>query len=703
VAISPDHQHEFGPFRLDLTARLLFRDGRAISLPPKAYGLLALLAGNPGRAMSKSEIIAALWPDTEVEEGSLSFQISTLRKTLGPEGSKWIETVPRHGYRFRAPSALETPSAPDLFRRRPKRRMWIAAAGFVAVVTGGSLMVRSREPVEPSTSTPLTTYRGSETAPVFSPDGQAVAFMWDQGQTGNWDIYVKLPEAEVPLQFTSTPEAEFSPSWSPDGRGIAFARRLSPTAAQYIIKPYPDGPERILMTAKKCIPSAAQMLGQIRILTWHPDGRHLIIPNPEEDRSCGLAVLSIATGTIDRLTEPPPSEIDFAPAVSREGRKLAFVRGVGFPKFVLYAIGLSQDVKAEAAAWKVTSDTARMELGPAWMPDSKELVFSSGTSIADLTLFRVDASGGGKPRALPAAGPMAFWPSVSARGSLVFSTEMPGKASTWRVELPEDAGGGLSLSEIAPSSLMQQMAAYSPDGQRIVFESERSGEHEIWSVGISGSSIRQLTRLAAIAQSPAWSPDGSRIAFSAAPNRQRDLYVVGANGGTPRRLTEDPSDDAGPSWSHDGRWLYFHSNRSGAYQVWRMPAEGGPAAQITRMGGMQPMESPDREFVYYRKGERLWRLPLAGDGAESMVLEGVGQFNNVVLVDNGVFFLSAPAANETMDSRIRFHDLTTGRTRDVAALPGLVGWGLSVSRDRRTFLVTRKRAVEADLRTIRRL
>lgn len=698
MAVLSDQQYEFGPFRLDRTARLVFRNEDPVALAPKTFDLLALLAGNPGRAMTRTEIIATLWPDTAVEEGNLSFQISTLRRALGPEGSKWVETVPRHGYRFRTLAAVE-PSPPEAPARQGSRqRMWIAvAAALVAVVIVGSLLVLRREPVEPSASVPLTTYPGSETAPSFSPDGKSVAFMWNNGPGGSWDIYVKLPGVEAPpLRFTSTPQDDVSPAWSPDGRAIAFMRILSPASAQYIIKPYPDGAERILMTVEPCAPDL-----QLRVLAWHPGGNHLIITERQNERSCGLAALSIATSAAISLTEPPMGQKDSGPAVSPDGRKLAFIRGAGYPGLSLYVTRLSQDLKTTGSAWKVTSETARMELGLTWMPDSQELVYTRGNSVADFALFRVAASGGAKPRPVSGTGPMSFWPSVSSQGSLAFTLGHPGKA-VWRVEMPAGAGGAPVLSEVAPSTQMQQFGAYSPNGERIVFESERSGQHEIWTVGISGSPIQQLTNLAAIAQAPAWSPDGGRVAFAAAPRKQRDLYVVSAGGGTLRRLTEDPSDDAGPWWSRDGRWLYFHSNRSGVYEVWRMGVEGGMATQITRAGGMRPQESPDERFVYYRKGAGLWRLPVSG-GPESLVLEGLAEMSNAVLMKNGVFFVAAkPTAttNEKIDSKICFYDFATGRTRDVVAIPGPLGWGFSVSPDRRNFLVTRTHTSASDLRLI---
>ena len=93
--------YQFGPFRLDLERRLLSRAGQSLPLPPKTFELLLLLIQSPGRAFSKRELMSALWADTYVEEANLSFQISVLRKALGRDAA-WIETIPKHGYRFSA-------------------------------------------------------------------------------------------------------------------------------------------------------------------------------------------------------------------------------------------------------------------------------------------------------------------------------------------------------------------------------------------------------------------------------------------------------------------------------------------------------------------------------------------------------------------------------------------------------------------------
>ena len=79
--------YEFGSFRLDSARRLLMQNDRTLTLPPKTFDLLILLVESRGRVFTKKELMSALWPDTFVEDASLTFQISVLRKALGPEAS----------------------------------------------------------------------------------------------------------------------------------------------------------------------------------------------------------------------------------------------------------------------------------------------------------------------------------------------------------------------------------------------------------------------------------------------------------------------------------------------------------------------------------------------------------------------------------------------------------------------------------------
>jgi TolB-like protein/DNA-binding winged helix-turn-helix (wHTH) protein/Flp pilus assembly protein TadD len=144
-------RYHVGPFHLDLKQRVLFRAGNVVPLTPKAFDTLAVLAAQPGRVIAKSELIAAVWPDTFVEENNLNQNISALRKVLADDVT--IENLPRRGYRLLIPSDEPAPLTPNVVAiaadpehlpaTRRWSRSWLAIAGLL-LLTGVLLLVSRR-------------------------------------------------------------------------------------------------------------------------------------------------------------------------------------------------------------------------------------------------------------------------------------------------------------------------------------------------------------------------------------------------------------------------------------------------------------------------------------------------------------------------------------------------------------------------------
>src|SRR5439155_1277259 len=115
-----DASYAFGPFELIPRQHLLLKSGEPLTLKPRVFDTLRVLVENAGSLMTKDELAAVLWPDTVVSEGSLTQNIWLLRKALDEkeDGERYIETVPRVGYRFIAPvrrlPAAGEPSTPSL-------------------------------------------------------------------------------------------------------------------------------------------------------------------------------------------------------------------------------------------------------------------------------------------------------------------------------------------------------------------------------------------------------------------------------------------------------------------------------------------------------------------------------------------------------------------------------------------------------------
>src|SRR5688572_20400508 len=144
------HFYEFGAFRLNVTERLLYRDVEVVPLTPKVFDLLLVLVENAGHVLEKSSLMEQLWPDSFVEESSLTQNVSLLRRALGDADNNYIETIPKRGYRFVA----EVKENHQVARANPKD----AASNrnvttYVAAFTGCLLLVvvigfvyRSRRP-----------------------------------------------------------------------------------------------------------------------------------------------------------------------------------------------------------------------------------------------------------------------------------------------------------------------------------------------------------------------------------------------------------------------------------------------------------------------------------------------------------------------------------------------------------------------------
>src|SRR5690348_6754643 len=142
------YSYEFGPFCLDPFERLLTKNGAPVLLSPKAFAVLLFFVRNNGKALSKDELIKAGWGDTFVEEANLTQTISVLRKALGEglDDRVYIETIPKHGYRFRLPveaKPVVIPIVPD-DRRLDRRKRVLGLIGVGALLVILCVLVLAR-------------------------------------------------------------------------------------------------------------------------------------------------------------------------------------------------------------------------------------------------------------------------------------------------------------------------------------------------------------------------------------------------------------------------------------------------------------------------------------------------------------------------------------------------------------------------------
>jgi serine/threonine protein kinase/Tol biopolymer transport system component len=682
----------FGIFELDLSAVQLCKQGRHIELQDQPFHVLSLLVQRPGEVVTREEVRRALWPaDTFVEfDQRLNTAIKKIQQALddSAENPRFIETIPRKGYRFIAPvSGLEIPARGAAGPVQRPSRLWLAAGLFLLAIVGFAgwlLNTRTGTSDAPLVPLPLTSYPGAEWHPSFSPDGNEVAFQWRRPEQDHSDIYVKLVGAGEPLRLTNGPAANYSPAWSPDGRSIAFLRKLpNAKSGVFLISPI-GGSERKLSEVE---PASC--------LAWHPSSKWLVITDktsPEESPS--LFSLSLENGEKRRLTSPTQkTNGDQDPAVSPGGDALVFTRNSGANTWDLYLVALSEAFTPKGQPRRITFDST-FSYVPAWMPDGRAIVYSSG-SPHDPALYKIAFSRPGwrpgKPQRLAFASVGARNPTVSRQGRLAYSIATI-DANIWRLELN---GAGRTIKpprRLIASTHLDHNPTYSPDGTRIAFASNRSGSHQIWVSNSDSSGTAQLTffRGPGYTASPYWSPDGRQIYFGSTAEGQYGVYVISSEGGQPKRL----GSEAPESWSRDGKWVYFHRGD----EIWKRPAVGGGRMiQITRTGGAQAVESPDGRLLYYLKENKeftsLWKVPVEG-GPESQLLESVC-CQNFAVVEQGIYFI--PAWKGKDNSSVQFLSFASGKIATIATLSGAAAYGLSASYDGRWLLYSQYEPSGSDL------
>jgi eukaryotic-like serine/threonine-protein kinase len=334
---------------------------------------------------------------------------------------------------------------------------------------------------------------------------------------------------------------------------------------------------------------------------------------------------------------------------------------------------------------------------PVWIPDSREILFP-----ARGWLWRLDALTGGPPSRLPFVGQdvnTAVVSRVPGGGRRLVYARFFADTNVWRVDTARPGAPAASPPAAAIASTRNDLCPnLTPDGRRVVFLSDRSGENEFWVADPDGSNAFQLTSMAIVPGYPRWSPDHTMIAFHGdADGRRADVLVVPARGGQPRNITKGTAGAVYPSFSRDGQWIYFSNMESGGSRIWKMPSAGGAPVQVTNNASAMPIESYDGDLFYVDNTGgpySVWRLPQGGRPAVKVV-EGV-VLGNFDVVDGGLYYIDRVSGDAGSfsdvpgsETRLRYFDFATSQSTTVAEHLGTVSFGLSATRDGRTVFFTR--------------
>ena len=567
-----------------------------------------------------------------------------------------------------------------------------AAVLFVFLIIVGAFVLkrRSATSMKELKVVPLTTYPGFETAPSFSPDGNQIAFTWYRDEPSTLtkaDLYVKQMGNDHAVRLTNHEARFLVPAWSPDGMNIAFGMIGKDGSGIYVI-PALGGRERRLA-------AVSENSWQWLLLSWSPDSKWVAFASDSPTLKSGPApryrihLLNAETGEERILPEPAPDcTMTIEPAFSPDGKLLASVCVLTGGLNKVYVQPSDRGPAREIAL----VSTEYVLAGLAWTADGRSIVYS--TYGANGTLWRVPATGGSREK-LPFAHGTAN-PAVARAGNRLAYAQTNYHFDIWGIGLTGRTGTA-EPARLVSSSRDQMNPQISPDGKLIAFDSNRSGDSEIWICDRDGSSPLQLTSFGGPPTGLArWSPDSRRIVFESGVSGHGGLYIMSANGGRPQRLATGTPNAVSPFWSADGSWIYFNTERPDA--VWKVPAEGGVAVRLTKEGRSYPQESADGKRVFYVVGaerKELWSVSV--NGGDEHREEGVPSFEDGeswTSAQNGIYFVGGPPFHPSLN----YFDFAARHVK-VWELHSviMVCCGIAVSRNNDTLLFSGIDHAESDI------
>lgn len=542
-----ESRFQFGPYSLDLEQVVLLRKGEIVRLPPKVVETLAALVEARGQLASKDELMSRLWPNTFVEEANLTRNVYLLRKTLGkrPDGSEYIETIPRRGYRFTAgdpsPDLPEPEWGPETGEPYPHRkatvsdkpperlRRWAVVSGLaVSLVVATVVLIRMRpRPVVPLKQFPLTF--NSSLLPVLSaalsPNGLYLAYADADGahirnvNTGNI-TNLALPQAVTRVAIDG---------WWPDGSAVlATAPDASPGRSTLWKLPVVGEGNAALLGSDASVAAIAA------------DG----------------AITAVVSGDHTRLS------------VVRDGKEVLTIR-------------------PPAANATFTAI--------AWLPNSNalEAIVQPGNVYAsELETIHVHSN-----RTLLTWLPGRASSIVALRGGRsVFSIVGLGRFSytnLWQGRI--DARTGRFSTR--PSQITDWDATdiytltANSTGSKVAFVRARSNIFVATGILGSGGALEDVRRMTLDDRDDyphGWADGGTAILFESDRTGPWQIYEQTAAHSTARRLAPSAADENYPRLSPDGRWiLYVRSSSvsliSKSATIMRMPVAGGPPQPVAQV------------------------------------------------------------------------------------------------------------------------
>ncbi|HWC19034.1 MAG TPA: DUF5050 domain-containing protein, partial [Terriglobales bacterium] len=537
----------------------------------------------------------------------------------------------------------------------PKWLPWMALS-LTLIALGVWVSARftrhTEAPAAPLTVRLLTTLPGHKQLPIFSSDGNAVAFAWDGGEESrNSDVYLMQLEGGKPLRITSHPASEWPGAFSPDGRRLYFNRQSDTGFTSYWV-PTLGGDETRVTDGI--------------IADISPDGQSALVirPSGSEGKEIGDFLLDLTTGSERRLGDYYGR---MNPQFSPDGKWVFLPSGPDRDHLTIHRVSVEGGKLEPVQFEDLGPNVDRVDAIRFGQRHTRMLLEAREHGSNALILFMANGDGS-EPKRLPrsvAAG------MLSPDGKQMVTVKNAFVVNMYRRE------GFASSNQAIPQKVLdtpfeEYSPRISPDGNHILTSSFRKGRWEIWLWNAAMTEGHPLfSKEGGTAGSPTWSPDGKWIAFDArTKNAAADLWIVSATGGEPRLLVDRQGESITPCFDPQSQWVYFTSSRTGSLQLFRVPLTGGAATQLTQGGAFTCQFSQDGRYIYYlktRNGGEIWRLELATNREEPVVPEMKSR--NWKVLRDGIYMLDSHSNSQigtaARVANARFYRFSTQRIEEL--------------------------------------
>ncbi|MBI4410714.1 MAG: PD40 domain-containing protein [Gemmatimonadetes bacterium] len=492
------------------------------------------------------------------------------------------------------PEAVATTSSPTEPVKFSAARVTVAGAAGLVLVGAGIYLARSlpapgdeAAASEPAMAPPpgarvlaqVTFSDAVEEFPAFAADGKRMVY--SRETAGYKQLFVRDLSTGEETQLTAETRDHIQPDWSPDGAAIVFVRASEPGGRLQPADVFTQYMGGSIWRLELASGRTQQLVENAYNPSFSPDGRQIAFDASLAGPRRVWIADAFGRNAVQLTTDASEAVAHIAPDWSPDGTLLVF-QNVEKTKIDIRTV----DVATRALHW-LTDDLFR-DVDPAFSPTRREVVFTSNRA-GGYNLWRVavgaDGALAGAPQQVTMGAGQDVEPALAPDGRRIAYVTLNQNADLWRLPLSPETGLPAGAPEpVIATTREDSRGAFSPDGRWIAFNSDRTGEMNIWLYSVESGSTRQLTRGVGGDFQPRWSPDGQRVVFFSSRAGNADIWSVDVLTGELAQLTADSALDVNPFFSPDGRRIAFQSDRGGRKEVWLMNADGSEQRRLTTTG-----------------------------------------------------------------------------------------------------------------------